>query len=114
MTVRLKVIMERGVCRAGCCGCLSYSAEDKASFPKLQENIESVGEILRVLRDRYGDKVEVSLVDPRNMLAFWDNIRYRIRPAAPAWILGGKKIFEGIPGLAELQRALDLALENAA
>ena len=110
MPIRLKVIMERGVCRAGCCGCLSYSAEDKASFPKLQENIERVGEILRALRDRYGDKVEVALVDPRNILAFWDNIRFRIRPSTPAWILGGKKIFEGVPDLADLQRVLDFAL----
>jgi hypothetical protein len=80
----------------------------------MRDHIEAVGALLRALRERYGNKVEVSIVDPRNLLAFWDNIRFQIRPAMPAWILGRKKIFEGIPNLAELQRLLDLELERAA
>ncbi|MDR1978084.1 MAG: hypothetical protein LBQ42_05055 [Synergistaceae bacterium] len=112
MTVRLKIIMERSVARLGCCGCVSYGPMEKASFPEQQAHIQSVGKILRSLRERYGERVDVSVVDPRNMIAFWDNIRYGIRPSTPAWILGRKKIFEGVPDLEKLQSALDAELER--
>jgi hypothetical protein len=112
MTVRLKIIMERGVARLGCCGCIAYGPEEKASFPEQQDRIQKVGKILRALQERYGDRVDVSIVDPRNIIAFWDNIRYRVRPAIPVWILKRKKIFEGVPGLEELQSVIDAELEH--
>jgi hypothetical protein len=112
MTVRLKVYVERGVSGCGCCGCLVYGPEEKASFPEQQERAQSVGALLRALRDRYGDRLEVFLVDPRNILALWDTFRFRIRPALPAWILGRRKIFEGIPDLKELQALIDAELDS--
>jgi hypothetical protein len=54
--------------------------------------------------------VDVYIVDPRKPLALWDNIRYRVRPATPVWILGRKKIFDGIPDLADLEKAIDAEL----
>jgi hypothetical protein len=109
MTVRLKILMERGVCRVGCCGCVAYSEEEKASFPQQQDHIQRVGGILRVLRDRYGERLDISIVDPRNILAFWDNIRFRVCPSTPAWILENKKFFEGIPELDTLLETIDSA-----
>ncbi|MDR1874069.1 MAG: hypothetical protein LBQ90_03520 [Synergistaceae bacterium] len=112
MTVRLKILMERGVYRSGCCGCVAYTAEEKASFPRQQENIQGVGKLLCAIRERYGEKVDVSVVDPRNILAFWDNIRFRVRPSTPVWVLDRKKVFEGVPELENLQGVLDAALEG--
>jgi hypothetical protein len=112
MTVHLKVIMERNAGGMGCCGCAVYGQEEKASFSGQQDRIQRVGEILRTLRTRYEEKVEVSLVDPRNMLALWDNFRFRIRPTVPAWILGREKIFEGIPDLDKLLEILDSEVER--
>jgi hypothetical protein len=68
-----------------------------------------VFDLLRVVQDRYGDKVKVTIKDPRNILAVWDNIRYRVqvKPPLPAWILDSKKICDGVPELADLERAID-------
>lgn len=112
MAVRLKIITERSVYRCGCAGCMAYTPEEKASFPAQQIHAEEIGRLLRALRERYGERLDVSVVDPRNMLALWDNIRFRIRPSRPAWILENKKLFEGIPELGELQSAIDATLEK--
>ena len=54
------------------------------------------------------DEIDVSLVDPRAyLLSFLDLIRYQVRAKHPAWILNGKKIFEGIPTKEQLMSILD-------
>ena len=89
---------------------MAYTPEEKASFPAQAKHTEEIGRLLRALRERYGERLDVSVVDPRNMLALWDNIRFRVRPSKPAWILENKKLFEGIPELDDLQRAIDAAM----
>jgi hypothetical protein len=111
--VKLKVIMEQGAYRSGC-GCGFYSPEEKNSFPKQQENRRKAGELLCAVRERYGDKVDISIVDPRNVLTLWDNIRYQVRPARPVWVLDRQKICDGLPELADLQEAIDKKLANSA
>lgn len=66
--------------------------------------------MLRALRDHYGDRLDVCLIDPRNILAFFDNIRYRVRPSRPTWILDRDKICDGIPRLETLMEAIDRRL----
>ena len=63
--------------------------------------------MLRSLRERYGSRLDVSIVDPRNILSLWDNIRYSVRASKPVWILDRKKIGEGVLNLADLQNAID-------
>ena len=64
---------------------------------------------MRAVKDRYGDKVSISVADPRDIFSVWDNLRYRVqvRPSVPAWILDRKKICDGVPNLSDLQRAID-------
>ncbi|MDO4785462.1 MAG: hypothetical protein Q4A13_00855 [Fretibacterium sp.] len=54
--------------------------------------------------------MDVCLIDPRNILAFFDNIRYRVRPSRPTWILDRDKICDGIPRLETLMEAIDRRL----
>ncbi|MDR2179826.1 MAG: hypothetical protein LBP21_05930 [Synergistaceae bacterium] len=56
---------------------------------------------------RYGSRLDVSIVDPRNIVSLWDNIRYGVRVAQPTWILDRKKIGEGVLNLEYLQNAID-------
>jgi len=71
-------------------------------------------ELLRSLKERYGDRVQISVVDPRNPLVLWYAIRYRAWASFSTWVLNSKKIFEGIPELEELERLIDFELEPAA
>ena len=69
---------------------------------------------MQSLKERYGDDVAVSAVEPRNPLALWDIIRYRAWSPCTAWIVNRKKIFEGIPALEELRQSIDAALKDEA
>jgi len=71
-------------------------------------------ELLRSLEARYGDKVRISVVDPRNPFVLWYAIRYGAWGSFSTWILDGKKIFEGIPKFEELERLIGSALEGTA
>ena len=68
-------------------------------------------ELLRSMKERYGDKLEVSVVDPRNPLVLWYALRYRAWGTFSTWVLNRKKIFEGIPQIEELERLIDAELE---
>ena len=70
--------------------------------------------LLRSLKEHYGTRLELYIVDPRNVAALWDNIRFNVRPSRPAWILGRRKIFEGIPRIEELQNIIDAELQKKA
>ena len=75
--------------------------------------MRAMRELLRTLKERYGESVHISVVDPRNPLVLWYAIRYRAWATFSTWILNGKKIFEGIPELEKLERLIDYELEIA-
>jgi hypothetical protein len=66
-----------------------------------------VGGILRALIDRYGNKLDISIINFRSILSLWENIRYGARASRPTWVLDGKKFCDGLPDLASLQSAID-------
>jgi hypothetical protein len=67
---------------------------------------------MRELENRYGNRVDISVEDPSDLLSLWNRFRYRVRPDTPAWILGGKKTFEGVPDLDQLCSAIDAQLDK--
>ena len=72
-----------------------------------QRNIEEVGALLRDIHNEFGERVEVTVIDPRAwILSFIDMIRYNVKVTKPVWIIDGKKFYEGIPTKEELYAAL--------
>ena len=71
--------------------------------------MQAIGALLRAVKDRYGDKINISIKDPRFITSVWDNLRYKVqmRPPLPAWVVDRKKICDGIPKLDELKREID-------
>ena len=58
---------------SGCCGRLEgeflLSHDDGArAFPERRKQMEAMGPLYRAIRERFGDDVDVQVVDPRNML----------------------------------------------
>jgi hypothetical protein len=88
--------------------------EKEEPFPERQKNRLAVGGVLRALIDRYGDKLDISIIDSRNILYLWDIIRYGARASNPVWLLDRKKFCDGLPDLAALQNAIDEKIGNAA
>ena len=72
-----------------------------------------MNELFKSLKERYGDKVNISVVDPRNPLVLWYAIRYGAWATFTTWVLNGRKVFEGIPKPEELERFIDSELGAA-
>ncbi|WP_300526541.1 hypothetical protein [Aminiphilus sp.] len=105
----LKVYMERPGFGVGCCP-IEYGRIEMESFPMALE-MRRVGELLRNVRDHFGESVRLELIDPRNVIALKDVFRFRIRSTEVVWILDGKLLLRGIPSSwDDLRRSLDAAL----
>ena len=111
MPVKLKVIPEQTDFGAGW-ACGSRGPEEQDVLSKQQENINAIRKLLQSLKERYGDKLDVSVVDSRDPFVLWYALRYGAWATVSTWILNRKKIFKGIPQLEELERLIDAELER--
>ncbi len=65
---------EQQLSSSGCCGriegdFLDFGAEPGRAFAGRRAEMESAGVLYRALNARYGDRIDVRIVDPRNLLA---------------------------------------------
>jgi hypothetical protein len=78
---------EQQMSSSGCCGRLEgdfLAPGGKRCFPERRDIMESMGPLYRELRSRFGDAVEINVVDPRNfgtLLALLARDFRRHRPA---------------------------------
>lgn len=107
---RLKVFLEQPGFSVGCID-LEYSEEEMKSFPLTEKRLV-VGRILVSIRERYGDRLRVDLLDPRNIMSFFDILRFRVKSTEPTWILDGRLLFRGVPEWKDIQREIDQAMDK--
>lgn len=107
---RLKLLVEKGSFNVGCFG-INYTKEELGSLPQ-SRNLDAIGALLTRIREKYGERVDISIIDPRNMLSIFDNIRYNVKSTEPTWILDNRKIFVGIPSWHDLEDKIDNIIEN--
>jgi hypothetical protein len=81
------------------------------SFP-MRADRESVAGLLLKLRDCYGDRIDVDILDPRCSFWMFDLVRFRVRSTEVVWVLDGKLLFRGIPDWRELEGILAERLGN--
>lgn len=65
----------------GCCGRLPD--DDRALFAERRRVMTAMGPLYQALREAFGDRIELQVIDPRNLLALYpllvrDAIRYRV------------------------------------
>ncbi|MFA0887878.1 MAG: hypothetical protein ACC613_02135 [Synergistales bacterium] len=75
------------------------------SFP-MRADRESAAELLVKMREAFGDRVEIDILDPRCSFWIFDLIRFRVKSTEAVWVLDGKLIFRGIPLWEDLEKAL--------
>jgi hypothetical protein len=63
------------------------------------------------LRERYGDRIEMVVIDASVSIWFFDFFRYRIRADQVTWVMDGKVLFRGVPAWEEIEAALRQRLE---
>lgn len=64
---------EQQLSSSGCCGriegdFLDFGAENEPAFPGRRDDMECAGDLYRAVKARYGERVHVRIVDPRNLL----------------------------------------------
>jgi len=74
---------------SGCCGRLegdaAFWSTDGCVFPERRETMNRIGEIYRAVRHTFGERVEITIIDPRNWISFVallirDAVRHRVPP----------------------------------
>ena len=75
------------------------------SFP-MRADRESAASLLVRLRDAFGDRIDVDILDPR--CTFWivDLVRFRVKSTEAVWVLDGTLLFRGIPDWESLRDAV--------
>ncbi len=111
MVKTLKIIIQQRRFAVGCCGGTPYGEDEKATSPQ-ERQYETLGPLLTRIKEHYRAEIEVTMVDPRNILSLIDNVRYNIKGNVPAWILEGEKIYEGIPTWEQIHSILESKLKN--
>ena len=102
---KIKLFLEKESFNVGCVG-IRYTEEERRSLPQ-GNNLDQIGSILADLRKKYGDALEISIIDPRSIISILDNIRYNVKSSRPTWVLDGRKIFEGIPSWEDLEKSIN-------
>ena len=98
---------------SGCCGRVGGDVElcDRAAFARSRAEMEHVGEVYQALHRTFGDRLELTVVDPRNTMWLLPTVyraarRRGVRPreairtmarstANGAIVLDGKVLFDG-------------------
>ena len=81
----------------GGCGCLPEDvlrSHTEAAFQARPAAVAAIQHLHRALRDRYGDAIEIQVVDPRNVvgltyLLIRDFLRFRVNPMDALRTFGG-------------------------
>jgi len=107
---RLKVYMEQPGFSVGCVD-LEYGEEEMKSFPMADVRLK-VGKLLKQIKETYKGKIEIDLVDPRNIIALRDVLVFGIKSTEVTWVLKRKVLFRGVPEWETIKKAIDEALEN--
>jgi hypothetical protein len=90
---------------SGCCGRIEgdLARWDPSGcvFPERRERMIGVGTLYRAVRERFGDRVEITIVDPRNQISLGplvvrDAIRYRVPLRAVLRSLTSASVSTGI------------------
>jgi len=87
------------------------------SFP-MQAARVAVGALLRSVRERFGDRLRVDLIDPRCSFFLFDLVRFNVRATEATWVLDGRLLFRGVPEegalLSELERRIPPEADGSA
>jgi hypothetical protein len=75
------------------------------SFP-MKADRESAAELLVKLRNTFGDRLDIDILDPKCSFWIFDLVRYRVKSTEAAWVLDGRLIFRGIPEWKDLEKAV--------
>ena len=76
-----------------------------ASFP-MRADRESAASLLVKVRETFGDRVDIDILDPRCSFWLFDLIRFRVKSTEATWVLDGRLIFRGIPEWTDLRRVI--------
>jgi hypothetical protein len=82
-------------------------------FANQGKYLHRIDRIMEALEERYGDAVDVIIKNSWGFFTFRDVVKLKITPRIPTWVIGSRKIYEGVPDVKVLCGAIDAELEHA-
>ncbi len=77
--------------------------------PELRETQAKISDFLGILHQRFGQSLRVYVTDWLSPIGLWKTIRHGIK-AYPAFIVNGKKTFQGLESLDEVAKEIERQL----
>lgn len=113
MGEKLKVFIQERFYMPGCCGVTALRATDgEELFSNPEEYRAPVEKLIGEVKERYGEALDVSVVNSWGFFSLRDVVRLGIKPSVPTWVIGSKKIHEGVPTRDGLFAAIDSELSR--
>ena len=90
---------------SGCCGRIEGDAalwgEHGCVFPERREKMDRIGEIYRAVREAFGQEVEITIIDPRNLISFLplvirDAVRNRVPVGSALRAISSTSVSTGV------------------
>ncbi|MDR0654008.1 MAG: hypothetical protein LBG12_11995 [Synergistaceae bacterium] len=114
MGEKLKVFIQGRFFMPGCCGITTLRGTDgEELFSNPEEFRAPVKKLIGAVKERYGERVDVSVVNSWGFFSLWDVVRLGIKPSVPTWVMNSRKIHEGVPSQDGLFEAIDAELSRA-
>jgi hypothetical protein len=114
MGEKLEVFIQGRFFMPGCCGIATLRATDgEELFSDPEEFHAPVKKLIDAVKERYGEALDVSVVNSWGFFSLWDVVRLGIKPSVPTWVMRSKKIHEGVPSQDALFAAIDAELSRA-
>ncbi|AJC74270.1 hypothetical protein AJ81_08895 [Pseudothermotoga hypogea DSM 11164 = NBRC 106472] len=73
--------------------------------PSFFDDPAKLSEVLKYIREKHPD-VEVETVDPRNPLFTFQVLKHKVKGGRATWVYNGKKVFEGVPTIEQIEKIL--------
>ncbi|UZN22585.1 hypothetical protein GM182_01345 [bacterium 3DAC] len=115
-SVLLRVFVEKPIVYSGC-GRVPYRKTDDYQFFPSKQALETLKTYLPALKEEFGDRLRIEVVDPRNILFFFDVLKYGVKGTNSLWVIKDKdgkvvEVYKDTPPIRDIKNILVRLLEE--
>lgn len=108
MAVQVTLFIQQGFCLPVCFSSgIPRSTDGEPLLENQGKYLHRIERLMEELHARYGDAVRVDVKNSWGLFTLFDVVRLKITPRVPTWVVGRRKICEGVPGIKVLAAAID-------
>ena len=108
VAVQLTLFIQQGFCLPLCYASGRPRATDgEPLFADQRRYFHRIEVLMEKLDGRYGGALDVVVKNSWGFFTLFEVIKLKITPRVPTWVIGRRKIYEGVPDIKILTKAID-------